>query len=146
MYFIKSIIDICIIILLLRLLIRPNEAYFDPIYRLIYRITDPLLVPSRYLTRQDIKGVLISVLGLVVIRGVIYLSIKTIPFISGISISLLNLFQLLFQGYMVFLIVSVLSQKSFGSPFMGIIQRAFLPLNIVSRRFGVQRQHFHLFV
>ncbi|MFH1491370.1 MAG: YggT family protein [Pseudomonadota bacterium] len=146
MYLFQSIIDICIIIFLLRLLIRPNEAYFDPIYHLIYRITDTMLVPVRYLTRHETQGVLISILGLVVIRGLFYISAEKIPVISGVGISLLNLFQLLYQAYMVFLIVSVLSRSSFGTPFLNVIQRAFLPLNMVSRRVGVQKQHFHLFV
>ena len=69
MYLLKSLIDIAIVLLLLRLLIRPREAFYDPIYRLIFRVTDPLLIPSRSVVRDETKGVLLSVLALVVLRG-----------------------------------------------------------------------------
>lgn len=146
MFFIKAIIDICIVIFLLRLLIRSSEVFFDPIYRLIYRITDPLLTPSRYITRDVTRGIFMSVLGLVALRGLVYMSIESTSFLFGAGISLLDLLRLLFQGYMVFLSISILSQSGFGTTFVNMIQRAFIPLNRVSRRFGVPRRHFYLFV
>jgi YggT family protein len=146
MFFIKAIIDICIVIMLLRLLIRSSEAFFDPIYRLIYRITDPLLTPSRYITKDVTRGILISILGLVALRGLVYMSIESTSFLFGAGISLLDLLRLLFQGYMVFLAISVFSRSGFGTTFTNMIQRAFIPLNRVSRRFGVPGRHFSLFV
>ena len=97
------------ILFLLRLLINPREAYFDPIFKLIYRITDPLLIPSRTITRNPIMEILLSVVALVVLRGAVYISIKPLPFMSGLGISLLDLFKLLFKGYMVILIVTLIS-------------------------------------
>jgi YggT family protein len=146
MFFIKAIIDICIVIFLLRLLIRSSEVFFDPINRLIYRITDPLLTPSRYITRDVTRGIFMSVLGLVALRGLVYMSINSTSFLFGAGISLLELLRLLFQGYMVFLSISILSQSGLGTTFVNMIQRAFIPLNRVSRRFGVPRRHFYLFV
>ncbi len=42
MFLFKAVIDIFIVIVLIRLLIRPVEANFNSIYNLIFRITDPL--------------------------------------------------------------------------------------------------------
>ncbi|MCP4668217.1 MAG: YggT family protein [Deltaproteobacteria bacterium] len=145
MYFLKSIIDILIILLLLRLLISPNGALFNPIYRLIYRITDVLLTPSKFIARKPTQGILVTVLALVILRGTIYISIKPMPFMSAVGISLLGLFQLLFQFYMVILIVSVLSRRSFATPFTHIIDRAFLPVRNILSRFRIQRDRFYLF-
>ena len=146
MYFIKSIIDIIIILLLLRLLIRPNEAYFNQIFSLIYRITDPLLIPSRYLTRNNTKGLFLTVLCLVLLRGLVFIAIRPMSFISGAGLSLLGLFQLLFQFYMVIWFVSFISRYSSGTFLMNILQRAFIPLNILSDRLGIPARHFYLFV
>lgn len=145
MYLIKSVIDILIIIFLLRLLIHPNEAYFDPIYKLIYRITDPLLIPARYVTRNAIYQIVLSVSVLVVLRGCVYLLIQPMTFLSGLGISLINLIQLLYRVYMVILIISVLSQRTFGTSMMNMIQRAFAPLSSISFKLRVPRQHFSLF-
>lgn len=133
------------VLFLLRLLIKPREAYFDPIYKLIYRITEPLLIPSRYFTSHPIKGILLSLLTLVVLRGVVYISIKPMSLMSGLGVSLLDLFQLLFKGYMVILIVTLLSRQGFGTSFMNITQQAFLPLFLVSDRLKIPRRHFYLF-
>lgn len=146
MYFLKSLIDIAIILLLLRLLIGPNEAYFDPIFRLIYRVTDILLTPSRYITRKPIQRTVLTLTGIVVLRGVIYVSLSTIPFLSGIGISLLSLVQLLFQAYMVIWFISLLSQRGFGTPFIKMVERAFLPFYSVFSQFRIQRHRFHLFL
>ncbi|MFC1531977.1 YggT family protein [Thermodesulfobacteriota bacterium] len=145
MYFIKAILDIVIILLLLRLLIRPNESYYNQILSLLYRITDPLLIPSRSFTRNDTKGIFLSILCLVVLRGLAYISIKPMSFISGEGYSFLNLFQLLLQFYMVIWFVSVLSQYGSGTFFTNIVQRAFLPLSMISSRLGIPRRHFSIF-
>jgi len=146
MYFVKSVIDIFMVLLLLRLVIQPNEAYFNPIYRLIYRITDPVLIPFRYVTRDATKGVLMCIVGLVVLRGLVFLAISPMSVISGISISFLNLFQLLFQAYMVMWFVFVLSQRAFGTSFLNLIQRAFTPIFRIAGRFGIRRGYSPLFV
>ena len=146
MYFIKSIIDILMVLLLLRLLIRPNEALFDPIYRLIYRITDPVLIPSSYITRSPFQRILLILLALVVLRGAVFVSITPMSFISGIGISVLNLFQLLFKAYMVMWFVSVLSQRGFGTSFNRMIERAFFPFYTVAGRLEIPRRFFFLFV
>jgi len=146
MYFIKSIIDILIILLLIRLLIRPNEAYFNQIFSLLYRITDPLLIPSTYLTRNNTKRIFLIILFLVLLRGLVYIFLSPMSFISGSGLSFLNLFQLLFQFYMVIWFVSVLSRYGSGASLMNMVHRAFIPFNIVSVRFGVPSRHFYLFV
>ena len=146
MYLVKSIIDIFVVLLLLRLLIRPNEAYFDPIYSLIFRITDPVLIPAKTVARDASKGILLTLLGLVVLRGFVYLAISPASIVSAMGVSFLNLFQLLFQAYMVMWFVAFLSQRAaFGTSFINLIQRAFTPLNRVAARFGIQRRHFYLF-
>jgi YggT family protein len=145
MYLLKSIVDVLIILLLLRLLIRSNEAFFNPIYTLIYRITDPVLIPSRFITRDPTRSVLISLLVLVATRGIVYVSLKPMTFIAGLGMSLLDLFRLLFRGYMVIWLVSLLSERGFGISFMHIIERAFNPLNSVRARFGIPIRQLHLF-
>jgi YggT family protein len=144
-YFLKSIIDLLIILLLLRLLIRPNEALFNPIYRLLYRITDVILTPAEYITRKPTQGTVVTILALVMLRGAIYILIKPMPFLSGVGISLLDLFQLLFQFYMVIWLVSVFSRRGFVTPFTQIMERAFLPVRNVFGRFRIQRDRFYLF-
>ncbi|MBN2126223.1 MAG: YggT family protein [Deltaproteobacteria bacterium] len=145
MYLLKAVIDFFVILLLIRLLIRPNEAYFDPIYRLIYRITDPVLVPARYVTSRPGGGILLILSALVIMRGFLYTGLGSATLTFGVGKSFLDLFQLLFQAYMVMWFVSLLSQHSFGNSFLNLIQRAFLPLHRISARFGIQRRTFHLF-
>lgn len=145
MLLIKAIIDFLMVFLLIRLLIRPNEAYFDSIFRLIYRITDPVLIPAGYVTRNPLWRILLSLLVLVVLRGLVYLGAGSVPLISGVGISFLNLFQLLFQAYMVMWFVAILSRQAFGTSFINLIQRAFSPLYAISRRFGIGRRHFYVF-
>jgi YggT family protein len=146
MYFIKGIIDIVIIILLLRLLIRPREAFFDSFYGLIYRITDPILIPSGYVTRNAAYGTFLTILALVVLRGGIYVPLGPMSFMSGVGISFLSLIQLLFQAYMAMWFISILSQRSFGASFISLIDRAFSPFDRILGQFGVPRRHFHLFI
>jgi YggT family protein len=145
-YFFKGIIDIVIVVLLLRLLIRPREAFFDPIYGLIYRVTNPLLIPAGYITRDETLGNILTILALVLLRGGVYVSLQPMSFLSGIGISFLSLVQLLFQAYMVMWVVSLLSERSLGTSFPLLIDRAFSPLRTILRRLGIQSHKFHLSV
>jgi YggT family protein len=145
-YFFKGIIDIVIVVLLLRLLIRPREAFFDPIYGLIYRVTNPLLIPAGYITRDATLGNILTILALVLLRGGVYVSLQPMSFLSGIGISFLSLVQLLFQAYMVMWVVSLLSERSLGTSFPLLIDRAFSPLRTILRRLGIQSHKFNLSV
>jgi YggT family protein len=145
-YFFKGIIDIVIVILLLRLLIRPREAFFNPIYGLIYRITNPILIPSGYITRDSTLGNILTILALVVLRGGVYILLQPMSLLSGIGISFLSLVQLVFQAYMAMWVVSLLSERSFGTPFLLLIDRAFSPLNEVLRFLGIPSGRSRLFV
>ncbi|MEM2983501.1 MAG: YggT family protein, partial [Candidatus Bathyarchaeia archaeon] len=62
---VNLIVDFLIVLLLIRLFIRPNEAFFNPIFGIIYRITDPLLEPSRYLVRTSFQGTLLTLMALI---------------------------------------------------------------------------------
>ena len=137
-----AVIDFLVVLLLLRLLIRPNEAYFHPIYGIIYRITDVILTPSRYLTRTPLQGVLLTVLVLVVLRGALYVVGSMAPVTQGIGKSILDLFQFLFQAYMVMWVISVSSGGRFGSTMVHIVARAFLPIDSALMRLGIPRRHF----
>lgn len=145
MDFINAVISFLMILLLVRLAIRPNEAYFDPIFRLVYRITDPLLIPANYITRDSTKGILVILLALVVLRGLVYAGLGSMPLASGLGKSFHYLFRFLFQAYMVMWFISILSKQVFGTTLLNLIQRAFSPLYRVSARFGVQRRYFYLF-
>jgi YggT family protein len=144
MLFLKAILNLCIVLVLLRLLVRPNEAFFHPIYRLIYRITDPLLLPARYLTRTQVQGILLTVMVLVVLRGMVYVTIGPWPLAGGVGRSLMDLFRLLFQAYMVILIIAVVSGKGYGAPLIHMMARAFIPIDGVLRRLGVPRNRYYL--
>jgi uncharacterized protein YggT (Ycf19 family) len=141
-----SLVDIFLILLLLRLLIRPNEAYFDPIYRLIYRVTDPVIKGSSYVLSGVPRQVFLSVAALVLLRGLLYASTGTISAATGIGMSLMDLFKLLFQAYIVMWFISVLSGWSYRTSLQGLIDRAFHPFNRLTWRFRIQRNHFHLLV
>ncbi|MBW1915613.1 MAG: YggT family protein [Deltaproteobacteria bacterium] len=145
MYLIKSVINLLIVILLLRLMIRRDESYHNQIYSLIYRFTDYLLIPIRNITRSNSKGVLLTVLALIVIRGLVYMTGQHVSAVEGIGLSLLELLRLVFQAYMVMWFVTVLSDHRFGMPFTNMIHSAFLPLNNVSRRLGIPGRYFNLF-
>ena len=140
MYFFKGIIDIVVVVLLLRLLIRPREAFFNPIFGLIYRITNPILVPAGYITRNSSYGTILTILALVVLRGGVYVSLQPMSFLSGIGISFLSLVQLLFQAYMVMWVVSLLSERTFETSFLLLIDRAFSPLYGILKSLGVPRR------
>ncbi|MBN1905954.1 MAG: YggT family protein [Deltaproteobacteria bacterium] len=142
---IKAIIDILIVIVLLRLLIRPVEANFNTIYNLIFRITDPILKPFKTIVKNDFYCVCLSVLCLVIIRGLIYFSTGRISLLSGEGASILNLFQLLFQFYMVVWFIAILTGDRVHTPVIGMLQRAFLPLGSLAARLNIQRKSFSLF-
>ncbi|MBN1830728.1 MAG: YggT family protein [Deltaproteobacteria bacterium] len=142
---IKGIIDIVIVILLLRLLIKPREAFFNPFYGMVYRITDPILIPAGYVTRNATYGILLTILTLVVLRGGIYVPLGHVSFMSGIGISFLSLIKLLFQAFMAMWFISILSQHSFGASFTLLIERAFNPLDRILKQFGISRQNSRLF-
>jgi YggT family protein len=146
MYFLKSIIDIAVVLLLLRLLIAPNEVLFNPIFRLIHRITDVLLTPSKYVARTPFRGIVLTLAALVALRGAVFLGIKPMPFLAGLGISLLDLLQFLFQAYMVIWFVSILSRRRYGGVFMGMVDRALVPFYTVTRNFKISPNRFYLFV
>ncbi len=146
MYIFISIIDFLIILLLLRFLIRPNEAYVHPIYNLIYRITDFVLTPAKTITRKPTQGILVTIIALLVIQGGLYVTIKPMSITAGIGTSLLSLLQFIFQAYIVIWFVSILSRRSFESSLLHMMERAFLPFYSVTRRFGIPRELFYLFV
>lgn len=145
MYFIKAIIDFIIVLLLIRLLITPVEVNFNQIFSLIYRITDPILSPAKNLFRNEFRAVLLSVFILGLIRGLIYIAISPMPFISGAGLSFLNLFQLLFQFYMVVWFISVLSNYGVQNYAINMVQRAFHPISSLSLRLGISKQNFSYF-
>lgn len=145
MFLFKAIIDILIVIILIRLLIRPVEANFNSIYNLIIRITDTVLKPLKSLIRNEFNCVVLSVIGLVIIRGLLYFSTGRISLLSGIGISMLNLFQLLFQFYMVVWFIAILTGDRINTPVIGMLQRAFLPLGSLASKLGIPRKSFSIF-
>ena len=145
MFLLKAIIDFLIVLLLLRLFIRPVEVNFNQIYSLIYRITDYVLKPAKSIVRNDFKSVLLSVIGLVIIRGLSYITASRFTVLTGICASFLNLFQLLFQFYMVVWFISILMGDRAHTPIISVLQRAFLPLGALSSKLNIPRKSFSLF-
>jgi YggT family protein len=144
MLLLKFIVDFLIVLMLLRLLIKPNEAFSHPIYRLVFRITDPVLTPSRYITRTPTQGVLLTTAGLVVLRGVIYVSMASLPLLAGVGRSFLDLFQLLFQAYMVMWVLAVVAGRGYGTSLIHVMARAFLPIDSALGRMGIPRSRFNI--
>lgn len=146
MFLLKSVIDFLIVLLLIRLLIRPVEANFNQIYSLIYRITDYILKPVKSIVRNDLKSVWLTVLGLVVIRGLLYfLMIRRITFIAGEGVSFLDIFQLLLRFYMVVWFIAILIGDRAQTPIISVLQRGFLPLGKLSSRLGIPSRFFSFF-
>jgi uncharacterized protein YggT (Ycf19 family) len=141
-----SLIDIFLILLLLRLIIRSNEAFYDPIYSLIYRVTDPVLKVSSYVSRGIPGQVLVSLAVLILVRGLLYGSAGSNTAVTGIGVSLLGFFKLLFQAYAVFWFISVLSGWSYRTSIQGMIDRAFHPFNRLSWRFKIRKNHYYAFI
>jgi YggT family protein len=144
MFLLKAVIDILIVLILIRLLIRPVEANFNSIYNIIFRITDPVLKPVKSIVRNDFNCVLLCVLGLVIIRGLLYL-FAGYSLLSGIGISILALFRLLFQFYMVVWFIAILTGESTHTPVISMLQRAFLPLGFLSSKLNIPRKSFSIF-
>jgi len=134
-----------IVLLFLRMLIRPSEAYYNPIYHLIYRITDPLLFPVRSLIGNNNMATLFVITGIVVIRGLIYVLFLSIPIGAGIAISCLHLLQFLFTAYFIIWLVSLSNQFRFGMPLFNVMERALNPLRWFLSHLGVSRRRFHFF-
>jgi YggT family protein len=145
MILLKAIIDFFIVILLIRLLIKPNEAFFNPIYSLIYRVTDPVLIPAKYVTRNHYSGIYLILAAFVLIRGFVYFGLGSMPMLKSLGISFLELFKLLFQAYMVMWFISALSKQTFGSSFLNLIQRAFTPIFKTAVFFRINRRYFSVF-
>lgn len=139
------LIDFIIVLLLVRLLVRHVEANFNQIYSLIYTITNYILKPAKMLVRDDIKSVWISVLCLVLLRGGLYITAGRIPLLTGICTSFLQLFQLLFQFYMVVWFIAILTGNRVHTPVISVLQRAFLPIGSLSTKLGIPRNSFSLF-
>jgi YggT family protein len=146
MSFFVSFVDIYIVILLLRFLIKPNEAYFDPVYRLIYRLTDPVIKAFAALVQGALWPVVLSVLAMVLLRGAIYGLAGALPLATGVGMSFLDFFQLLFRVYMAVWFIVVLSQWGQGGSSLAILDRIFHPFNRLSWRFRIRRNRYPLFV
>ena len=145
MDFVRSIVDMIIVLLFLRMLIRPSESYYNPIYHLIYRITDPFLFPVRSVIRNNSLATLVIILGFVIIRGLIYILIQPMPVIAGIAVSCLHLFQFLFPAYFIIGLISLSKQFRFGMPLFNVMERALNPLRWFLSRLGVSRRRFYFF-
>lgn len=139
------LIDFIIVLLLVRLLIRPVEANFNQIYSLIYRITNYILKPAKSLVRDDLKSFWISVLCLVILRGALYITTGRLSLLAGICTSFLQLFQLLFQFYMVVWFIAILTGNRVHTPVISVLQRAFLPISSLSTKLGIPQKSFSLF-
>lgn len=139
------LIDFLIILLLIRLLIRPIETNYNSIYSLIYRITDYLLKPAKIVVRDDFKSILLSVLGLLIIKGLIYFSISHFTLLAGLGIAFYNLLQLLFQFYMVVWFIAILTGDRQHTSVISVLQRAFLPLGSISSKLNIPRKSFSIF-
>lgn len=140
MSIVAGILELLVMLLLVRLLVRPAEAFFHPMYRLLYKITDPILLPSRYLTRTQSQGVLVTVLALTLLKGLIYSASGQMSFSRGIAQSSLELVHLLFQAYMVLWVVAVLGGQTYGSPLGQVVARAFIPLDSLLGYLGFPRR------
>jgi YggT family protein len=138
----KAVVELAMVLLLVRLLIRPNEAFFHPLYNILYRLTDPILTPSRYITRTPAQGILLTVAILVVVRGWIYTVMSPGPLPVAVGHSFTELFQLLFQAYMVMWVIGVASGRGYGTPVVHVMARAFLPVDSLLGRLGISRNRF----
>ncbi|MGQ9653764.1 MAG: YggT family protein [Thermodesulfobacteriota bacterium] len=138
MVLLKSVLDIVILILLVRLLIRPNEAFFHPIYRLVYRLTDPLLLPARYVTRTAVQGIVLTIVSVAILRGGLYVAMEDRSLASGVNMSLQELLGLLFQGYMVVWVMAAVGGRGYGSFLIHVMARALIPVDGALRLVGIR--------
>jgi YggT family protein len=142
MELLKAVVDLFMTLVLLRLLVRPNEAFFHPLYGLLYRVTDPIVTPARYITRTPAQGILLTILVLVAVRGGIYASLGRAPLLLGMGTSLLELARFVFQAYMVLWVVAVAAGHPYGRGLIDIMARAFVPVDAALARLGVPRSRF----
>jgi YggT family protein len=87
-----------------------------------------------------------TIIALVAIRGALYVGIASITLATGIGMSLLGLFQFIFRAYIIILIIAVLSRSGFQSPFLRMLERAFLPFYSIARQFKIRAELFYFFV
>jgi YggT family protein len=148
MQLVSSIVDILIILLLIRALIREDEVFLSSIHRLIFRMTDPLMKPSRLISRKKSQQILLTVSGLVLLRGLVYMALTSARFLPCVGISLLELVEMLFQCYVIVWFICVLPRAGFATAISSILERALLPLerliSKIRRTIGYPR--FLLFV
>jgi YggT family protein len=128
MQLISSVADILIILLLIRAVFREHEAFLSPIHRLIFRITEPLMKPSRMISRKKSRQILLTISGLVLLRGLAYMAMSSASFLPCVGISLLELISTLFQIYVIVWFISVLPGAGFTTAISSILERALLPL------------------
>jgi YggT family protein len=125
---VSSLIEIIIILLLLRAVIREEEVFLSPIHRLLFRLTDPLMKPSRMISRKKSQQILLAISGFILLRGVMYMAVTSAGFWPCVGISLLELIELLFQCYVIVWFIYVLPQTGFTSTVSSMIGRALRPL------------------
>jgi YggT family protein len=150
MQLVSSIVDILIILLLLRALLREDEVFLSSIHRLIFRMTDPLMKPSGLISRKKTQQILLTVSGLVLLRGLLYMAVMSAGFLPCVGISLLELIEMLFQCYVIVWFISVLPGVGFTTAVSSIIGRALLPLekliSRIRRTIGYPRVLFFLLI
>ncbi|NLA74402.1 MAG: YggT family protein [Deltaproteobacteria bacterium] len=145
MFLFKAVIDILIVIILIRLLIRPVEANFNTLFNLIYRVTDTILKPFKTIVKNEFTCVVLAVLSLVILRGLIYFLASRVSLLTGTTTSLLNLFQLLFQFYMVVWFIVIFTGERGNTQIISMLQRAFLPLGALASRLNMSGRSFSFF-
>jgi YggT family protein len=148
MQLISSVADILIILLLIRAVFREDEAFLSPIHRLIFRMTEPLMKPSEMISRKKSRQILLTISGLVLLRGLAYMAVTSARFLPCVGISLLELISTLFQCYVIVWFISVLPGAGFATAISSILERALRPLErLVSKIRGtLGYPRFFLFV
>ena len=107
MQLISSIVDFLIILLLIRAVFRENEAFLSPVHRLIFRITEPLMKPSKMISQKKSRRIVLTISGLVLLRGLVYMAMTSAGFVPCVGISLLEIIVALLQAY-IFTILTAL--------------------------------------
>jgi YggT family protein len=131
MQIVSSIVDILIILLFLRAVLREDEVFLSPIHRLIFRITDPLLKPSGMISRKKSRQILLTLSAIVLLRGLLYMAVISAGFLTCVGLSLLELIGMLFECYVIVWFISVLPGVGFTTAVSSIVNRALLPLERV---------------
>jgi YggT family protein len=128
MQLVSSVADILIILLLIRAVFRENEAFLSPVHRLIFRITEPLMKPSMMISQRKSRRIVLTISGLVLLRGLVYMSMTSAGVVPCVGISLLELISTLFQCYVIVWFISVLPGAGFTTAISSILERALRPL------------------